>query len=244
MEQTFSGKTVLVTGAGWGIGAATALLYAAYGAKVIVSDTSQKGGKDTVTKINSQHGTATYIKTDVSNTAACEQLIKTTIETYGSIDIACNNSAIFSEPLYRADINREAFDKEVDLNLNSLHNCMQYEIEAMVKQGGGIIVNTASILGAIGFASLSEFVEAKYGMAALQQDIQGEYPARGIYINTIAPTFINTALLHATNPTEEGSRAELSSLGRIGMAQEVASLVLWLSSAETHLFPTVFKNDN
>lgn len=244
MEHYFKGKTVLVTGAGWGIGAATALLYAAYGAKVIVSDTSRKGGKDTVAKIKSQKGAATYIKTDVSNAVACEKLIKRTIETYGSIDIACNNSAIFSEPLYPADKNMEAFENEVGFNLNGLNNCMQYEIEAMLKQGGGIIVNTSSIVGAIGLASLSEFMNAKYGMAALLQNTPGEYPARGIHINTIAPAFINTAMLNATIQTEKERRVKLSPMSRFGMAQEVAGLVLWLSSDETHLLPTVFKDNN
>ncbi len=244
MEQTFRGKTVLVTGAGWGIGAATALLYGACGAKVIVSDTSQKGGTDTVSKINRQHGTATYIKTDVGNAAACKKLVKRTIETYGSIDIACNNSAIFGEPLYRADINREAFDRKVDLNLNSLHNCMQYEIEAMLKQGGGIIVNTSSILGTIGLASLSQFIEAKYSMTALLQYIPGEYPVRGIHINTIAPAFIDIALLKDMSQKETAGGIKLFPMDRYGTIQEVAGLVLWLSSDETHLLSTVFNDTN
>jgi NAD(P)-dependent dehydrogenase (short-subunit alcohol dehydrogenase family) len=102
MEQDFNGKTVSVTGAGWGIGAATALLYAASGAKVIVSDTSRKGGKNTLAKIKDQKGNAIYIQADVSSQAACEELIKTTIQAYGSIDIACNNSAIFCETPHRA----------------------------------------------------------------------------------------------------------------------------------------------
>jgi NAD(P)-dependent dehydrogenase (short-subunit alcohol dehydrogenase family) len=242
MEQYFKGKTVLVTGAGWGIGAATALLYAAYGANVIVSDTSRKGGKDTIEKIKSQKGAATYIKTDVSNAAACEKLIKKTIETYGSIDIACNNSAIFSDPLHPADKNREAFDNEVGLNLNGLNNCMQYEIEAMQRQGGGVIVNTSSIVGAIGLASLSKYVDAKYGIATLLQNLPGEYPA--IHINTIAPAFINTALLKDMIQKETEGGIKLFPMDRHDTIQEVAGLVLWLSSDETHLLPTVFKDNN
>jgi NAD(P)-dependent dehydrogenase (short-subunit alcohol dehydrogenase family) len=244
VEQYFKGKTVLVTGAGWGIGAATALLYAAYGANVIVSDTSRQGGKDTMEKIKSQKGDATYIKTDVSNAAACEKLIKRTIETYGSIDIACNNSAIFSEPRHPADGNMEASDNQVALNLNGLNNCMQYEIEAMQKQGGGVIVNTSSIIGAIGLASLSQYVDAKYGTAALLQNAPGEYPARGIHINTIGPAFITTALLKdmIQKETEEGIK--LFPMERHGAIQAVAGLVLWLSSAETYLLPKVFNGTN
>src|ERR1700733_14204571 len=131
MEHYFKNKTVLVTGAEWGVGAATAVLYAAYGAKVIVSDTSQRAGKNTLAKIKNQNGNAIYIKTDVSNAAACEELIKRTIRTYGSIDIACNNSAVFSEHLHPAHWDMESSNIHVGLNLAGLNNCMQYEIEAM-----------------------------------------------------------------------------------------------------------------
>lgn len=244
MEHYFKGKTVLVTGAGWGIGAATASLYAVYGAKVIVSDTSRKWGKDTVAKIKSQNGNATYIKTDVSNASACEKLIKKTIETYGSIDIACNNSAIFSETLHPADRDMEAFDNEMGLNLHGLDNCMRYEIEAMQKQGGGVIVNTSSIMNAVDLASLRRFVDAKYGMATLLQNTPGGYPARGIHINTIPPAFINTAILNSTFQIGKEMRGKSSPMDRLGMIQEVAWLVLWLSSDEKHHLPTVFKDNN
>jgi NAD(P)-dependent dehydrogenase (short-subunit alcohol dehydrogenase family) len=222
MEQYFKDKTVLVTGAGWGIGAATALLYAAYGAKVIVSDTSRKGGNNILAKIKYRKGNATYVRTDVSNAAACEELIKRTIQIYGSIDIACNNSAVFSEPLHPADGHLGSSDNQVGLNLTGLNNCMQYEVEAMQKQGGGVIVNTSSIMGAIGLAPSSQFIEAKYGMVTRLQDVPGEYPS--IHIYTIAPSFIDTALLKDI--------------------QEVAGLVLWLTSDETRLLSTVFNDTN
>ena len=244
MEQYFKGKTVLVTGAGWGIGAATALLYAAHGANVVVSDTSRQGGKDTIEKIKSQKGDATYIKTDVSNATACENLIKRTIEIYGSIDIACNNSAIFSGPLQPAGKGIKAFYKEVALNLHGLNNCMQYEIAAMQKQGGGVIVNTSSIIGAIGLASLGQYVHVKYGTAELKQDAPREHPVRGIHINTIAPAFIKKAVLKATIELENEKRVNLTPIGGRGMAQEVAGLVLWLSSDETYLLPTEFNDTN
>jgi NAD(P)-dependent dehydrogenase (short-subunit alcohol dehydrogenase family) len=242
MEHYFKDKTVLVTGAGWGIGAATALLYAAYGAKVIVSDTSRRGGKDTLAKIKNQKGNATYIKTDVSNAAACEELIKRTIQTYGSIDIACNNSSVFREPLHPTDGDMESSDNQVGLNLTGLNNCMQYEIEAMQKQGGGVIVNTSSIMGAIGLASSSQYIEAKYGLVTLLRNVPGEYPA--IHINTIAPAFIDTALLKDSIQKETAGGLNLFSMDRHGTIQEVAGLVVWLSSDETQLLSTVFNDTN
>jgi NAD(P)-dependent dehydrogenase (short-subunit alcohol dehydrogenase family) len=220
MEHYFEGKTVLVTGAGFGVGAAAALLYAAYGAKVIVSDTSRKGGKNTLAKIKNQKGNATYIRTDVSNQAACKELIKKTIRIYGSIDIACNNSNLFSEVPHPADGNMESSDNQAGLNLASLNNCMKYEIEAMRKQSRGVIVNIQSIMGPTYLASSSRYIEAKYGTETLLQNILGAYPA--IHIHTIAPPFIATALLK----------------------EKVAKLILWLSSDETYLLSTVFNDTN
>jgi NAD(P)-dependent dehydrogenase (short-subunit alcohol dehydrogenase family) len=242
MQHYFKGKTVLVTGAGWGIGAAVALLYAAYGAKVILSDTSRKGGKDTLAKIKNQKGNATYIKTDVSNAAACEGLIKRTIRTYGSIDIACNNSAVFTEPFHPAGGNKESSENQVGLNLTGLNNCMQYEIEAMLKQGGGVIVNTSSIMGAIGLASSSQYIEAKYGLVTMSEIVHGEYAA--IHINTISPGFIDTALLKDRIQKETEGGIKLFPMDRRGTIQEVAGLVLWLSSDDAHLWSTVFNDTN
>ncbi|HZE84635.1 MAG TPA: SDR family NAD(P)-dependent oxidoreductase [Puia sp.] len=237
MKQYFNGKTALVTGAGWGIGAATALLYATYGARVIVSDTSRKGGKDTVAKIKSRKGDATYIKTDVSSAAACEKLIKKTIEIYGSIDIACNNSAIFHNPEDPADKYTGTFNNKRSLNLAGLYNCMQYEIEAMLKQGGGIIINTSFVMGAIGMSSLGRLINTKYGMTALlRTDLRG-YPAPGIYINTIAPAIINSALPEDIVPTEKEERGKSPGV-RPGRIEQVAGLVIWLSSGEPHILPT------
>jgi NAD(P)-dependent dehydrogenase (short-subunit alcohol dehydrogenase family) len=243
MEPYFKGKTVLVTGAGWGVGAVIALLYATYGAKVIVSDTSRRGGKDTVARIKSQNGDATYIKTDISNAQACEKLIRRTILTYGSIDIACNNSAIFAELRHPPEKDMEESADELGLRLNGLNNCMQYEIEAMQKQGGGVIINTSSIIGVIGLASLDRYVDAKYGMVALPREVQGEYSAGGIHISTIAPAFISTAISKATFLAEKKRPVKLSPLNKLFKVQELTGLILWLSSDETHLLPTV-PNDN
>ena len=241
MEQYFKGKTVLVTGAGWGIGAATALLYAAHGAKVIISDTSRKGGKDTLAKIKNKKGNAIYIRTDVSNAAACEELIKKTIRTYGSIDIACNNSAVFSESLHSANRDRESADNQMGLNLTGLNNCMQYEIEAMQKQGRGTIVNTSSVVG-VGLSPSNQYIEAKYGLLTLLQDLPGEYPA--IHIHTIAPAFIETALFKPMIHPETERGIKLFSMDWQGMIQKVAGLVLWLSSDKTQLLSTVSNDSN
>jgi NAD(P)-dependent dehydrogenase (short-subunit alcohol dehydrogenase family) len=231
MEHHFKGKTVLVTGAGWGIGAATALLYAACGAKVIVSDTSRKGGKNTLAKIKDQKGNAIYIQADVSNAEACEELIKRTIRTYGSMDIACNNSAVFCDTPHPAG-----------LNLTSLNNCMQYEIEAMQKQRGGVIINTLSIIGAIGLPSSIRYIEAKYGTVTPPHNIPRSSP--GIHIHTVPPQLIAAALLNERLQRKIEGKIKLFSSDMRGTIQEVARLILWLSSDETHVLSPVSNDTN
>jgi NAD(P)-dependent dehydrogenase (short-subunit alcohol dehydrogenase family) len=242
MEHYFNGKTVLVTGAGWGIGAATALLYAAYGAKVVVSDTSRKGGKNTLAKIKNQYGNATYIKADVSDQAACEGLIKRTIRTYGCIDIACNNSAVFCGTPYPAEGDTESSANQAGLNLSSLNNCMQYEIEAMEKQRRGVIINTLTIIGAKGLASSKKYIEAKYGTITTLQSIPGAHPA--IQIHTISPRFIATALLKERLHNKIEGKIKLFPMDTHGTIQEVATLILWLSSDESRHLSTVFNDTN
>jgi len=229
MENYFKNKTVLVTGAGWGIGAATALLYAASGAKVIVSDTSRKGGKTTLGKIKDQKGNATYINADVSDQAACEELIKRTIRMHGSIDIACNNSAIFC-------------DSQAGLDLASLDNCMQYEIEAMQKQRGGVIINTLSIMSTMGLTSSIRYIETKYGTVTLPHNIRGGSPA--IHIHTIAPSFIATALLKERLQEKMDGKIKLFPMDMHDTTRAVARLILWLSSDESHRMSTVFNDTN
>ncbi len=234
MEQDFRGKTVLVTGAGWGVGTAVALLFASYGANVIVADTSARGGKNLVAKIRSKQGEATFIRTDVSSPSACEELIKRTIEIYGRIDIACNNSAIYIKRSHTRNKDINVLDDEMSPDVNSLFHCMKYEIEAMQKQGGGIIINMAFVLGANGLASFDPFVSVKYGMKEPTQNIPAAFSVGGIRINAITPAIINKALLQGMRLTKRGMLLKLSAMGRIAKMEKVAALVVWLSSYNAH----------
>jgi NAD(P)-dependent dehydrogenase (short-subunit alcohol dehydrogenase family) len=220
MEQSLKGKTALITGTGWGIGAAIALLYAGSGANVVVSDTSRQGGWDIMARIKYKKGNATYIRTDVNNPVACQDLIKRTIRKYGRIDIACNNGS--------------------GSNFIGLCNCMQYEIEAMQKQGGGIIINATTIIGAAGEALLSALIDEKYGLTCNLQNTCGEYPERGIYINTLAPALVETILLQRSKTMMETKGGiEIFPMDRPSLTQAVAGLILWLSSDRTHILPVV-----
>ncbi len=227
MEKLFSGKVALITGAASGIGQAAAFLYAANGAKVIVSDIKEN---ETAAKIKDKGGEASFIKTDVSNAVECEQLIVQTIRIYKKIDIAFNNAGILGETNMLADMNLGAFQKVIGINLMGVFYCMKYEILAMLKQGGGIIVNMSSILGAVGFASFSGYVAAKHGVVGLTQNAALEYSDKGIRINCVAPGFIDTPLLDSIDVKSKESLALKHPIGRLGKAGEVAEMVIWLSS--------------
>ncbi len=230
MEQFFSGKTALVTGAGSGIGEATAKLYAAHGAKVIVSDVSEKGGNSTVEAIRKSGGDAQFVKCDVSKPAECEQLVAATIKAYGRLDVACNNAGIGGEQNAIGDMSVEGFDKVIAINLSSVFYGMKYQIPAILKQGGGAIVNMASILGQVGFAYSAAYVAAKHGVVGLTQNAGVEYSAKGIRVNAVGPGFIDTPLLTNTPAEAKAGLVAKHPIGRLGKAEEVAELVIWLSS--------------
>jgi NAD(P)-dependent dehydrogenase (short-subunit alcohol dehydrogenase family) len=227
MKEAFSGKVAMVTGAGSGIGQATALAYACKGAKVIVSDIKDN---DTVSKIKEAGGDAYFIKTDVSKASECEKLISESVKKYGKIDIAFNNAGILGEENNLADTSLEGYAKVIGINLNGVFYCMKYEIEAMLKQGGGVIINTASILGAVGFATYCGYVAAKHGVVGLTQNAALEYSDKKIRINCIAPGFIDTPLLNTINKSGKQGLVLKHPIGRLGTPEEVAELVIWLSS--------------
>lgn len=231
--NNLKGKTAIVTGGASGIGEATALLYAAYGCNVIVSDLQEEKGLLLVEKIRQSNGRAVFIKADVSKPQDCEILVNKTVAGFGSVDIAFNNAGISGESNAVADVNIEGWNKIIAVNLNSVFYCMKYELQQMLKQGKGVIINNSSILGQVGFANAAGYVAAKHGVIGLTQNAALEYGAKGIRINAIGPGFINTPLL-----TEAGMNTDIKQsvlvplhpIGRLGEASEVAELVIWLSS--------------
>ena len=230
MEQQLKGKVAIVTGAASGIGEATALLYAAQGAKVVVSDMNEAGGNTVVAKIKANGGDAIFVKTNVAVAAECEQLVKATVDAYGRLDIACNNAGVGGEANNIADMSVEGWNSIIAINLNSVFYCMKYQIAQMLKNGGGAIVNMASILGAVGFASAAGYVAAKHALLGLTQNAALEYSAQGIRTNAVGPGFIETPLLSGIDDATKGFIKTLHPIGRLGRPEEVAELVLWLSS--------------
>jgi NAD(P)-dependent dehydrogenase (short-subunit alcohol dehydrogenase family) len=228
----FDGKVALVTGGASGIGRKIAQLYSANGAKVVVSDIAVEGGEETVSRIQEQGGEAFFVKADVSKPADCESLVQQTLEHFGRLDFACNNAGITGEQNSVADYSLESWQQVIDINLSSVFYCMKYQIPAMLKSGGGSIVNMASILGLVAFAGAPAYVASKHGVIGLTATAAVEYGAQNIRINAVSPGFIRTPMIAEMEQDEE-MNAQLVSLhpvGRLGEPEEVAELVIWLSS--------------
>lgn len=227
-----NGKVAIVTGASSGIGRSVAQLYAQNGLKVIVSDVNDAGGAETVQLIQQAEGQAAYIHTDVASAADCEKLVNFALETYGRLDVACNNAGIGGESNLTGLYSPEGWDKVIGVNLSGVFYCMRYEIPAMLKSGGGAIVNMTSILGQVAFAMAPAYVAAKHGVVGLTRTAAVEYASQGIRINSVGPAFIQTPMISTLeeNPDLLKMLVDLHPIGRLGQPEEVAELVLWLSS--------------
>ncbi|MFB6454051.1 SDR family NAD(P)-dependent oxidoreductase [Chitinophaga sp. Hz27] len=230
MEQLFKGKVALVTGAGSGIGEAVAKLYAAGGAKVIVSDVNEEHGASTVADIKKAGGEASFVKCDVGNPEDCRKLVDKTMELYGRLDIACNNAGIGGESKPIADYSIETYQKVIAINLNSVFYGMKYQLPAMLKSGGGAIVNISSILGLVGTPYAAAYVAAKHGVIGLTETAAAEYSSQGVRVNAVCPGYITTPLLDIMDAKAKAALVGMHPMGRLGTAAEVAELVIWLSS--------------
>ncbi len=228
----FSGKVAIVTGAASGIGRMCAMLYARDGAKVIVSDLNEEGGQETVRLIQEAKSNAFFVKTDVANPLDCATMVKKAVEKFGRLDMACNNAGIGAEENRTGDYTIEGWQKVISINLSGVFYCMKFEIQEMLKGGGGAIVNIASILGQVGLVTAPGYTAAKHGVVGLTKSAALEYATQGIRINSVGPGWIKTPLTapRMQNPDELNRIAALHPMGRLGLPEEIAEMVIWLSS--------------
>jgi NAD(P)-dependent dehydrogenase (short-subunit alcohol dehydrogenase family) len=236
-------KVAIVTGAGSGIGRACAEFYTRDGARVVVSDIDEAAGSETVQLIEAAGGDATFIPADVSNPADCETLVSRTLETYGRLDAACNNAGIGGEQNLTADYSVEGWQQVLDINLSGVFYCMKYQIPAMLQSdGGGAIVNMASILGQVAFANSPAYVAAKHGVVGLTRNAAIEYATQNIRVNAVGPAFIKTPLIEELEQDPETLQllVSLHPMGRLGTSEEVAELVIWLSSVRASFVTGAF----
>ncbi len=223
-------KTVIITGAASGIGKATAELFAKQGANVVLSDIQEAEGKAATESIRASGGTVVFFKTDVAKAEEMKALVDFAVSTYGKLDIAVNNAGIGGELNPVADMSIEGWHKVISINLNSLFYGMKYQIQVMLKSGGGSIVNISSILGSVGFAGSAAYTAAKHGIIGLTQTAALEYSAQNIRVNAVGPGFIDTPLLNALDAEMKKQLVALHPIGRLGKSEEVAEVILWLGS--------------
>jgi len=230
MDKDLQGKTALVTGGASGIGRAVALLYGQHGARVMVSDIDEAQGQQVVAELRAAGAEARFYRADVGDPAQCHQLVQATVAAFGTLDVACNNAGITGELRLTADYSLEGWQRIINVNLNSVFFCLKYELEVMLKQGAGAIINMSSILGQVGTPTLAGYVAAKHAVVGLTQTAALEYAAQGIRLNAVGPGYIDTPLLGALPEAARQTLVALHPVGRLGRAEEVAELVAWLSS--------------
>ncbi len=227
----FLNKVVLVTGGNSGIGRAAALEFARQGAKVVIAGRRVKEGEETVSLIENHGGTAIFIKTDITQAVEVENLIEKTVAVYGQIDYAFNNAGTEGKYAPVIEQTEELWDLIINTNLKGVWLSMKYQILQMLKQGGGVIVNNASIAGMIGFPNASIYAASKYGVIGLTKTLALEYAKDNIRVNCVCPGAIETDMLTRFWGEEGTSQiTDAHPIGRLGKPEEIANSVIWLCS--------------
>jgi len=224
-------KVAFVSGAGSGIGRAVAEAYAREGAQVVVSDINVEHGEETVKIIKDNGGEAFFIKGDSSSAADNKRVVEETVAKYGRLDISCNNAGMGGPAKPTGEYEPEEWDKVIALNLSGVFYACRYQLEQMLKNGGGSIVNIVSIHGTVAAPNSPAYTATKHGVVGLTKNIAVEYGQKNIRCNAVGPGYIETALLK-NNMDDNALKAIAgkAAMNRLGTAEEIAELVLFLSS--------------
>ena len=226
-----TGKVALVTGGSAGIGRATALLFARHGTKVVIGDLNPKG-RETVALIEGEGGSALFVETNVCSAQQVQDLVAAAVKTYGGLHFAFNNAGVLPTGALLADVEESAFDQIMAVDLKGVFLSMKYEIQHMLKAGGGVIVNNASIAGMIAEPGISSYVAAKHAVIGLSKAAAVEYASQGIRINALAPGLVETAMTSHWFADDNVRSALLANtpMGRAAQPEELAGMVLFLCS--------------
>ena len=227
-DGELGGRVALVTGAGSGIGRATALAFARGGARVAVADVARRNGEDTVALIAASGGSAVFVPVDVADAASVEAMVAATVAHYGRIDCAFNNAGILPAKARTADCTEDDWDRTISVNLKGVWLCMKHEIRRMLAQGGGAIVNASSVAGLKGYALTSPYVASKHAIVGLTRTAAIEYGPDNIRINAVCPGAVMTDLVRGLGTSVQPLAGR--PMARYADPDEIAAAVVWLCS--------------
>ena len=232
--MNFTGKVAMITGSGSGLGRAAAILFAKQGAKVVVSDVNIEGGHQTVKTITDAGGEATFIACDVANETQVNELITKTIEIYGRLDAAVNNAGIGGAWIPSHKYQLDSFEKVMAINSTGVFLCMRAELEVMLKQGSGAIVNISSVSGLVGFPNNIAYAASKHAVVGMTRTAGLEYGKKNIRVNAVCPVFTVTPMVTGMMEVigeDLASKLEKSiPMKRFGQPEEIADSIVWLCS--------------
>jgi NAD(P)-dependent dehydrogenase (short-subunit alcohol dehydrogenase family) len=233
MPGILNEKVALITGASSGIGRATAMIFAREGARLMLADVAEADGQETLRMVKDAGADAIFLRTDVSKSQDVEAAVAKAVETFGRLDCAFNNAGIGGASRLTHEYSEEDWNRVIAINLTGVWLCMRAEITQMLKQGGGAIVNTSSIMGLTGAIRVPAYTAAKHGVAGLTKAAALEYGRHRIRINAVCPAPIYTAMLmktFANRPDVEKRYTRSEPMKRLGQPEEVGEAVAWLCS--------------
>jgi NAD(P)-dependent dehydrogenase (short-subunit alcohol dehydrogenase family) len=235
MAGLVQGKVALITGGASGIGRATALSFAREGAKVALADVSVAGCEETAAMIRQGGGEVLSLRCDVSKSAQVQAMVQQVVKTYGRLDCGFNNAGVSPAGGRIGEIPEDDWDRVIAINLTGVWLCMKYELAQMTAQGGGAIVNTASIMGLVGERRTGAYCAAKHGVVGLTKTAALEYANKNIRVNAVCPGSTLTPMMRMAldrDPRLETAYKKSHPLGRLGTPQEIGEAVLWMCSEE------------